>query len=92
MRIVAQSSILNSILNLDFSVRVFLYSFREVRIMLRTLKYWQAFATLPKFTDAESKIIGDCLTAPLDDAARKILTSSEYSLTMLHRAAAIPAM
>ena len=54
------------------------------------LKYWQAFATLPKFTDAENKIIGDCLTAPLDDAARKILTSSEYSLTMLHRAAAIP--
>ena len=54
------------------------------------LKYWQAFATLPKFTDAENKIIGDCLTAPLDDAARKILTNSEYSLTMLHRAAAVP--
>ena len=54
------------------------------------LKYWQAFATLPKFTDAENKIIGDCLTAPLDDTTRKILTSSEYSLTMLHRAAAVP--
>ena len=54
------------------------------------LKYWQAFATLPKFSDAEDKIIGDCLTAPLDDAARKILTNSEYSLTMLHRAAALP--
>ena len=53
------------------------------------LKYWQAFATLPKFTEAENKIIGDCLIAPLDDAALKILTNSEYSLTMLHRGAAL---
>ncbi len=54
------------------------------------LKYWQAFATLPVFTDAENQKIGDCLTTPLDDSARKILTNSEYSLTMMHYATAIP--
>ena len=35
------------------------------------LKYWQAFATLPKFTDAENKRIGECLTTPLDDSTRE---------------------
>ncbi len=54
------------------------------------LKYWQAFATLPVFTDAENQKLGECLTTPLDDSARKILANSEYSLTMLHYATAIP--
>jgi len=53
------------------------------------LKYWQAFATLPKFTDAENKKIGECLTTPLDDHTRKMLTNAEYSLQMLHRGAAL---
>ena len=52
------------------------------------LKYWQAFATLPVFTDAENQKIGNCLTTPLDDPARNILSNSEYSLTMMHRGAA----
>src|SRR5262249_53146477 len=54
------------------------------------LKYWQAFATLPKFTDAENKKIAECLTTPLDDLTRKILAESEYSLKMLHYGAAEP--
>ena len=53
------------------------------------LKYWQAFATLPKFSEAENKTIGDCLTAPLDDSVRKILTEAEYSLQMMHRGSAL---
>jgi hypothetical protein len=53
------------------------------------LKYWQAFATLPKFTEAENKKISECLTTPLDDQTRKLLTKAEYSLQMLHRGAAL---
>ncbi len=53
------------------------------------LKYWQAFSTLPRFSDEENRIIGDCLICPLDDAARKILTDSEYSLIMLHHGVAL---
>jgi hypothetical protein len=52
------------------------------------LKYWQAFATLPKFTDAENKKLGEALSTPLDDAARKILANAEYSLQMMHHGAA----
>jgi hypothetical protein len=55
------------------------------------LKYWQAFATLPRFTDAEQKKIGaECLTMPLDARARKFVTRSAYSLQMLHSGAALP--
>jgi len=53
------------------------------------LKYWQAFATLPKFTDAENKKISECLTTPLDEDTQKILTNADYSLQMLHRGAAL---
>ena len=54
------------------------------------LKYWQAFATLPKFTDAENKKIAEVLTTPLDDLTRKILTDADYSLQMMHYGAAQP--
>src|SRR5208337_2047488 len=53
------------------------------------LKYWQAFATIAKFTDAENKKISECLTTPLDDDTRKMLANAEYSLQMLHRGAAL---
>jgi hypothetical protein len=53
------------------------------------LQYWQAFATLPRFTDAENKKIRDPLTTPVDADLRKILTKAEYSLQMLHRGAAV---
>lgn len=53
------------------------------------LKYWQGFATLPKFSEAENKIVGECVTTPLDDSVRKIVKDAEYSLEMLHRGSAI---
>ena len=52
------------------------------------LKYWQAFATLPTFNDAENKKLAEALTTPLDDLSRKILTDADYSLRMMHHGAA----
>jgi hypothetical protein len=54
------------------------------------LKYWQAFATLPTFNDAENKKLAEALTTPLDDLARKILTDADYSLGMMHYGAMQP--
>jgi len=54
------------------------------------LKYWQAFATLPTFNDAENKKLAEALTTPLDDLARKILTDADYSLRMMHIGATQP--
>src|SRR5262245_18113287 len=55
------------------------------------LKYWQAFATLPRFSDAQaSKLMAEYLTMPLDGHAREILARSEYALLMMHHGAALP--
>jgi hypothetical protein len=54
------------------------------------LKYWQGFATLPAFTDAEQKKLGECLTMPLDAQARQTVTKARYALEMMHRGAALP--
>jgi hypothetical protein len=55
------------------------------------LKYWQAFATLPRFTAAEQKKLhAECLTMPLNAQARKFVSRAAYSLRMLHRGAALP--
>jgi hypothetical protein len=55
------------------------------------LKYWQAFAQLPKLTDAEEhKLSEECLTAPLDAHARELVDKSAYAFRMVHRAAAMP--
>jgi hypothetical protein len=55
------------------------------------LKYWQAFATLPKFADAEQhKLAAEYLTMPLDARAREIVASADYALLMLHHGAALP--
>jgi hypothetical protein len=54
------------------------------------LKYWQAFATLPTFNDAENKKLAEVVTTPLDDLARKILADADYSLKMMHYGAAQP--
>jgi hypothetical protein len=55
------------------------------------LKYWQAFSTLPKFTDAEqTKLNRGYQTLPLDASAREILTKADYALRMMHRGAALP--
>jgi hypothetical protein len=57
------------------------------------LTYWQAFAQLPQFTDAEQKkLYADCGTMPLDARVREILSraKTEYAFRMMHRAAALP--
>jgi hypothetical protein len=55
------------------------------------LKYWQAFAQLPKFTESqEHKLRQEYLTMPLDAHAREIVTGADYALRMMHRAAALP--
>jgi hypothetical protein len=55
------------------------------------LRYWQAFAQLPKFTDAqEHKLRDEYLTMPLDAHARDLVARSDYAFRMMHRAAAMP--
>jgi hypothetical protein len=55
------------------------------------LEYWQAFATLPKLTDAdEKKLNAECLTMPLDAHAREMVANADYALRMLHHGAALP--
>jgi hypothetical protein len=55
------------------------------------LKYWQAFAKLPKVSPAEQKMLeAECPTMPLDAHVREIVTGSEYALQMMHYAAAQP--
>jgi hypothetical protein len=54
------------------------------------LKYWQAFATLPKFADEEqSKLTSEYPSMRLDAHARELVANAEYSLRMLHRGAAL---
>jgi hypothetical protein len=55
------------------------------------LMYWQAFATLPKFTDAEqTRLMSEHLTMPLDAHAKEIVSNAEYSLRMMHHGAMLP--
>jgi hypothetical protein len=52
------------------------------------LMYWQAFATLPKFTDAEqTRLMSEHLTMPLDERAREVVGKADYSLRMMHHGA-----
>jgi hypothetical protein len=55
------------------------------------LTYWQAFAQLPKLTDAqEHQLWAESPTMPLDAHAREIVTRADYALRMMHRAAVLP--
>src|ERR1700674_1897643 len=55
------------------------------------LEYWQAFATLPKLTDAEqTRLNAEFLTMPLDAHARELVTRADYALKMMHYGAALP--
>jgi hypothetical protein len=55
------------------------------------LKYWQAFATLPRLSDAEqTKLNAECVTMPLDAHAREVVTKADYALRMMHQGAALP--
>src|SRR5205085_8759131 len=53
------------------------------------LQYWQAFATLPRFTGLEHKKLEDSLTTPLDEQARDMVTRAAYSLRMMYRGASL---
>jgi hypothetical protein len=54
------------------------------------LKYWQAFALLPHFTDAEQqKLSLQHLSDPLDAQARDIVKRGAYALRMLHLGAGL---
>src|SRR5262245_18700224 len=54
------------------------------------LKYWQAFAALPRLTDAQQKKLNaECLTMPLDAHAREVVTRAASSLRVMHRGAAL---
>jgi hypothetical protein len=53
------------------------------------LKYWQAFATMPKLTDAEQNRLAEYPAKPLDAHSREILTQAEYALQMMRRGAAL---
>ena len=53
-------------------------------------KYWQGFAQLPKFSEAEQKkLVAESLTMPLDAHAKEITAKADYALLMLHRGAAL---
>jgi hypothetical protein len=55
------------------------------------LKYWQAFAQLPKFTDPEGqKLNAEFLTMPLDAHARELVGKAAYALRMMYQGAALP--
>src|SRR5262249_4632344 len=55
------------------------------------LKNRQAFATLPKFSDAEqTKLMAEHLTMPLDAQARESVSKAEYALRMMHHGAMLP--
>ncbi|MGH7140483.1 MAG: hypothetical protein ACREHD_32515, partial [Pirellulales bacterium] len=54
------------------------------------LKYWQGFATLPTFSDAEAqKLNAEYLTTPLDAQTRETVAKADYSLKMMHYGASL---
>lgn len=53
------------------------------------LKYWQAFAQLPTVSMEQEKLLKDWRTAPVDDAARRLIRESEAALRYLHRGASL---
>jgi hypothetical protein len=56
------------------------------------LKYWQAFATMPKLTQAEQNQLADYAEYPVnpqDAHVREIVSQAEYALQMMYRGAAM---
>ena len=52
------------------------------------LKYWQAFSTLPKMEEKTPP--ADVASMPLDDKAKALAASANYSLEQMHYGAALP--
>jgi hypothetical protein len=56
------------------------------------LKFWQAFATMPKLNEAEQNHLAEYAEHPInpqDTHIRDVLSQAEYALEMMHRGAAI---
>src|SRR5436305_1232576 len=53
------------------------------------LRYWQAFAHLPRFDDAQQKLLAGGADAANDPAAAKLTEEGVNALLYLHRGAAI---
>lgn len=51
------------------------------------LKYWQAFAQLPQWTEQQQRIIGDWSTVPLDGDAQAVVDAARPALLYLQRGA-----
>lgn len=51
------------------------------------LQYWQAFNAMPTLDKQQEEILNNWQTAPLDDAAQKLIEASRTSLMYLHRGA-----
>jgi RNA polymerase sigma factor (sigma-70 family) len=54
------------------------------------LAYGQAFIALRRGVGDEEKLIAGCLTMPLDEHARQLVTKAAYALRMVRRGAALP--
>ena len=54
------------------------------------LMYWQAFATMPKLSDAEQNQLADALNKPLDARVKETVAQADYSLQMMHDGAKLP--
>ena len=52
------------------------------------LKYWQAFSTMPKLDEKTQP--ADVASMPLDDKAKALVASADYSLEQMHYGAALP--
>src|SRR5262245_58136292 len=54
------------------------------------LKYWQGFASLPKLTEEQQKLLeAPIATGPLDDRLKEIVTASTDALREIHHGAKI---
>jgi hypothetical protein len=56
------------------------------------LMYWQAYATMPKLSDAEQNKLADYLIKPLplDAHVKEVVAQTDYALQMMHDGAALP--
>jgi hypothetical protein len=54
------------------------------------IQYWQGIALMPVLDQDQQKILDEWKTAPLDDAAVKLIDSSQASMLYLRRGAKLP--
>lgn len=54
------------------------------------LKYWHAFAFIPEYDEPQKEIIWNWHNVAFDKAAVEVIRKGDWSLTYLHRGAALP--